>query len=154
MAGILVTPARRPVWVQVLVLAVLFLGGGAAGVELSRRLAAQSFLAQFVGLFSFAVAFVAGLHAWLGLAIGVGLWRLAARRPVSGRAAESRIPGGSIAFVPVCVAMVGFAGLLIGIAGSSLGVIATVGLYLILGLTYGIACWLCATSGYLPFPQE
>jgi hypothetical protein len=65
-----------------------------------------------------------------------------------------QIPPGSIAFVPVCVVLVGCAGLLIGVLGSSIGVITTVALYLMLGLAYGTACWLFARSGYLPFPQE
>jgi hypothetical protein len=49
--------------------------------------------------------------------------------------------------------LVGFAGLLIGLLGSSLGVISTLGMYALLGLGYGTACWLCARSGYLPFPE-
>jgi len=145
---------RRPVWIQVLVLVVLFLGGGAAGVELSRRLAPQSFLAQFVGLFSFAVPFVVGMNLWLGSAIVVELWRRVAGRRAVIRASTSDVPAGSAAFVPVCGALVPIAGLLIGILGSSLGVLGTVALYLLLGLSYGTACWLFARLGYLPLPQE
>jgi hypothetical protein len=57
-------------------------------------------------------------------------------------------------FLPISVALVGFAGLLIGILGSPLGLLATVGLYLLLGGFFGTACWLLARSGYLPFPRE
>lgn len=146
--------SQRPVWTQVLVLAALFLGGGAAGVALSQRLAPQSFLAQFVGLFSFAVPFVAGMNLWLGSAIVVELWRRVAGRRSTLQASRSDVPGGSAAFVPVCGVLVPFAGLLIGILGSSLGVLGTVALYLLLGLSYGTACWLFARLGYLPFPQE
>jgi hypothetical protein len=64
------------------------------------------------------------------------------------------IPAGAIAFVPACVLLVGFAGLLIGLLGSSLGILTTVGLYLTLGFGYGVACWLLARAGYLPFPRE
>ena len=66
----------------------------------------------------------------------------------------TEIPAGSIAFVPVSVAFVGGAGLLIGLLGSSLGILATLGLYVLLGVGYGVACWLCARYGYLPFPRE
>lgn len=64
------------------------------------------------------------------------------------------VPSGSFAFVPTCVLLAGFAGVLIGILGSSLGVLWTIGLYLTLGLLYGVACWLYARNGYLPFPHE
>lgn len=50
--------------------------------------------------------------------------------------------------------MITCAGLLIGVFGSSLGVIATTGLYLVLGLSYGVTCWLFARAGHLPIPQE
>ena len=142
-------------WVQATVVAILFLGGGAAGVGISQALAPGSWAAQFVGLFSFSLPFAIGMHAWLGLAIVTEVWRAIARRghPAS-RSSEVAIPSGSFAFVPTCALLVGFAGLLIGIFGSSLGVLRTTGLYLTLGLFYGVACWLYARNGYLPFPHE
>jgi hypothetical protein len=143
------------VWRQVFVLITLFLGGGSFGVWLSGRLAPDSILAQFVGLFSFSFPFAIGLHLWVGTAIVVELFRLIARR---GRrlAPEERsatMPG-SFVFVPTCAVIVTSAGLLIGVFGSSLGVLATTGVYLLLGLAYGVACWLFARAGYLPIPQE
>ena len=145
---------RRPIWHQVGVLALLFLGGGAAGVGLSQHLAADSILAQFVGLFTFSLPFVIGLKAWLGLAIGVALWRTAVRGPATPAEARAETPAGSIVFVPVSVALVGAAGLVVGVLGSSLGILATLGLYVLLGVGYGTLCWLAARSGYLPFPTE
>lgn len=140
---------------QVLVLTLLFLGGGSFGVWLSGRLAPESILAQFVGLFSFSLPFAIGLQSWLGAAIVVEVIRLIARRgrrlPPEQRSAT---PPGSFVFVPTCTALITCAGLLIGVFGSSLGVIATTGLYFLLGLAYGVACWLCARAGYLPIPQE
>jgi hypothetical protein len=146
---------RVSVRVQVFVLALLFLGGGAAGVGLARSLAPESWAAQFVGLFSLSLPFAVGMQAWLGLALATELWRAAKRggRPRNA-AAGADIPGGSFAFVPTCVLLVGAAGMLIGIFGSSLGLLATTGLYLALGLSYGVACWLYAKNGYLPFPHE
>jgi hypothetical protein len=143
----------RSGWLQALALTVLFLGGGVAGSGIAQRLAPDSIVAAFVGLFTFAVPFVVGLHLWLGLAIGIALWRLArhGRRGLSDT--PSPVPPGSAVFVPVCTLLVGGAGLLVGVFGSSLGVVTTVGLYLLLGLGYGTVCWLCARSGYLPFPE-
>jgi hypothetical protein len=139
----------------VFVLALLFLGGGAAGVGLSRSLAPESWAAQFVGLFSLSLPFAIGMQAWLGLALTTEMWRAVTR---GGRhasdAARTEVPAGSFAFVPACVLLVGAAGLLIGTFGSSLGVLLTTGLYLALGLSYGVACWLYAKNGYLPFPHE
>ena len=142
------------VWVQVSVLALLFLGGGAAGLGISRSLAPESWAAQFVGLFSLSFPFAIGMNAWLGLAITTELWRTIAGRRRPAGDARAAIPPGSFAFVPTCVLLVGLAGVLIAILGSSLGALATIALYVILGLFYGVACWLYARNGYLPFPQE
>jgi hypothetical protein len=140
---------------QVLVLVLLFLGGGSFGVWLSGLLAPESILAQFVGLFSFSLPFALSLQWWMGAAIVIELARLIARRgrrlPPEERSAT---PPGSFVFVPMCTACITCAGLLIGVFGSSLGVIATTGLYLVLGAGYGVACWLFARAGYLPIPQE
>lgn len=134
---------------------LLFLGGGSFGVWLALWLAPESFLAQFVGLFSFSLPFAIGLQSWMGTAIVVEVIRLIARRgrrlPPEKRSAT---PPGSFVFVPICTGVITCAGLLIGLFGSSLGVIATTGLYLVLGIGYGVACWLFARAGYLPIPQE
>ena len=76
-------------------------------------------------------------------------WRSPARD-----GARRDAPAGAFAFVPTCVLLVGVAGLLIGVFGSSLGVLVTTGLYLTVGFVYGVACWLYAKNGYLPFPHE
>ena len=122
---------------------------------LSDRLAPGSILAQLVGLFSFSLPFAISLQLWLGAAIVLEVWRVMSRRdrPAS-RQARSAPPRGSFVFVPTCTALVACAGLLMGVFGSSLGVLATLGLYVALGLGYGVACWLFARAGYLPFPQE
>ena len=146
--------SRRSPWHQVGVLAVLFLGGGVAGVTLSEFLAPESIVAQFVGLFTFPLPFVIGLQSWLGLAIGVAMWRTAVRGPATPDRARLETPAGSIVFVPISVVFVGAVGLVMGMLGSSLGILATLGLYVLLGFGYGTLCWLAARSGYLPFPTE
>ena len=142
------------VWTQVFVLALLFLGGGVAGLGIARWVAPGSFAAEFFGMFAFPLSFGIGMQNWLGLALVIEGWRTirrgGRRRPDSG---EPRIPPGSFAFVPISVLLVGGAGLLIALFGSSIGALATIALYLVLGLSYGIACWLYARNGYLPFPQ-
>jgi hypothetical protein len=146
---------QRSVWIQAAILAVAFFGGGAAGVGLSGRLAPDSAIAQFVGLFTFPMPFVVGMQLWLGVALITAVWRLLRGRSLAAAAAiRAGVPPGSIVFLPISVALVGFAGLLIGILGSPLGLLATVGLYLLLGGFFGTACWLLARSGYLPFPRE
>jgi hypothetical protein len=143
------------VWTQVFVLALLFLGGGVAGLGIARSVAPSSFAAEFFGMFAFPLSFAIGMQAWLGMALVTEAWRTIRRgfRPLA-KSGEVRVPPGSFAFVPVSALLVGGAGLPIGIFGSSLGVLWTIALYLTLGLFYGTACWLYARSGYLPFPQE
>jgi len=132
--GSLDPPQRVGVWAQVFVLALLFLGGGIAGVGIARSLAPESWAAQFVGLFSFSLPFAIGMNLWLGLAITTELWRAVRRRGRPASGAASPIPPGSIAFVPTCVVLVGCAGILIAMLGSRLGALPTVALYLTLGL--------------------
>jgi hypothetical protein len=141
---------------QVLVLTLLFFGGGVAGVLLPAWLAPGSFAAEAVGFFSFVVPFVIGMQAWLGLAIVLAVWGhlRRVRHPDAVRPTRADIPSGSFVFVPISTTIIGVAGLLIGFLGSSLGVIGTFALYLLLGLLYGTACWVAARSGYLPFGME
>lgn len=143
---------RRSVWLQVAALAAVFLGGGFAGARLSIALAPESLLAPFVGLFTFALPFIVGMHLWLGLAVIIAVWRLIRRVP--DRAAITQIPSGSFVFVPTSLLIVTLAGVLVGILGSTLGFFATVALYALLGVLYGTACWQLASRGYLPFPAE
>jgi hypothetical protein len=148
--------ARVSVWVQVFVMALLFLGGGVAGLGVARSVAPGSFAAEFFGTFAFPLSFGIGMQTWLGMALVTEAWRTIRRgfRPAARQPGEMRIPPGSFAFVPTSVLLVGGAGLLIAIFGSSLGVLGTIALYLTLGVSYGTACWLYARNGYLPFPQE
>ncbi|HZI82045.1 MAG TPA: hypothetical protein VFD69_21150 [Vicinamibacterales bacterium] len=146
---------RPGVWTQVFVLALLFLGGGVGGLGIARSVAPGSFAAEFFGMFAFPLSFGIGMQVWLGMALVTEAWRTIRRgfRPAA-KQGEVRIPPGSFAFVPTSVLLVGSAGLPIALFGSSLGALATIALYLTLGLFYGTACWLYARNGYLPFPQE
>jgi hypothetical protein len=149
------TASQPGIWTQVFVMALLFLGGGVAGLGVARSVAPGSFAAEFFGTFAFPLSFGIGMQGWLGMALVTEAWRTIGRgfRPAA-NPGDVRIPPGSFAFVPTSVLLVGGAGLMIAIFGSSLGALATIALYLTLGLCYGIACWLYARNGYLPFPQE
>ena len=147
--------AEKPVGLQVLVLATLFLGGGALGVGLAQWLAPGSFAAQFVGLFTFPLPFAISMHLWLGFAVALAVWRTLTRGPKKpDNHEQAEIPAGSVVFIPTCTGLVTFAGLLVGLLGSSFGVIGTAGLYVALGAVYGTSCWLFARAGYLPFPNQ
>jgi hypothetical protein len=141
------------VWAQVAVVAILFLGGGFAGLGIARFIAPGSLTAEVIGLFSLSLPFAIGMQAWLGLAVVTAAWR-AIRRRGQASANDAPIPPGSFAFVPTCVLLVGIAGVLIALLGSSIGALATIALYLTIGALYGTACWLYAKNGYLPFPLE
>jgi hypothetical protein len=136
-------------------MAILFLGGGVAGLGIARAVAPGSFVAEFFGTFALPLSFGIGMQAWLGTALVTEAWRTIRRgfRPLA-KTGEVRIPPGSLVFVPVSVLLVGGAGLPIAVFGSSLGLLTTIALYLTLGVAYGVACWLYARNGYLPFPQE
>ena len=147
--------AGKPLSLQVIVLATLFLGGGAFGVGLAQWLAPGSVAAQFVGLFTFSLPFAISMQFWVGSALVVAVWRTLTRGPKkAGHHEQAEIPGGSIVFIPTCTALVTVAGLLVALFGSSIGVIGTAGLYLVLGAIYGTYCWLFARAGYLPFPNQ
>ena len=144
-------PPRSP-WLQALAIAVLFLGGGVGGSLVATALVPDSDVAALAGLFTFPVAFAVGMPCWLGLALITALWGRVRQGPRKPRPHE--IPGGSIAFIPVSIAVASLAGLVIGLAGSRIGFLATAASYPVLGAAYGIACWRLARSGYLPFPAE
>jgi hypothetical protein len=155
--GHAIAPPRRAVAHQVTALTLLFLGGGAVGARLAAWLVPESIAAQFFGMFVLPMAFATGLQSWLGSAVAMALWRTVTRGPAT--AAErhverSGVPGGSFVFVPIALAFAAAAGLLVGMLGAAGGLVPTLIAYGVLGLGYGIACWRCARSGYLPFPQE
>jgi hypothetical protein len=144
-------PPRSP-WRQALTIAILFFGCGVAGSLLASALSPDCLAGAFIGAFAFPVAFAAGMPCWLGLALLTALWGRVRHGPRKPRPHE--IPGGSVAFVPVSVAVVGAAGLVVALCDSRLGFAATAALYLLLGAVYGVACWQLARRGFLPFPVE
>jgi hypothetical protein len=152
----------RSALIGILLLVVLFLGSGVAGVQLAQTVAPESFIAAFIGLFALPLAFASGLQLWLGLALFGALWQLLRRALGGARARASfseprsanRAPPGSFVFVPLSAAFGTLAGLVIGVTATTIGFFATAGIYAGLGLVHGVACWLAARSGHLPLPEH
>lgn len=143
-----------PVWRQVATLVVLFLGGGVGGVLLAERLAPDSIVAAAAGLFALPFTFAIGLRLWLGTGLLLAIVHRLRGRTFERQPGEVLIPGGAFVFVPLAVAFNGAAGLVVAIAGSSIGWVATLVLYPTLGAVYGSACWRLARAGYIPMPHE
>jgi hypothetical protein len=154
-------PVQRSPWITFPLTILLFMGSGIAGTLLAEALAPDSILAGFLGLFTLPLAFLLGMYLWLGLAILAAIgrlfrWLLGRRRGLqSDRSVlPSQIPPGSFAFVPASVVLSGFSGFFIALVSTTLGFLATLGLYVGVGLVYGLACWLLARTGYLPHLEE
>ena len=63
-------------WLTVPIVLGLFFGGGYVGARLSRALAPDSDVAEFVSFFTLPVAFAAGTIGWVVLAVPSALRRL------------------------------------------------------------------------------
>jgi hypothetical protein len=135
-----------------------FAAGPTLGIALARLVAPGSAAADAIGMFAFPIAFAAGLHAWLGMAIAgavVGLVRRLASgepaRPVAGEAAA--VPSGSFVFVPISIAAGVAAGIPVGLLSDTHSVLASTVLYAGSGALYGTAVWRLARAGHLPLPE-
>jgi hypothetical protein len=152
---------QRTAWITIPLLFLLFLGGAVLGMSLAERLAPESFVAAFVGLFMLPLAFILGMQFWLGLAllgaIGHGLRYLLGRARGSTarlpRTASSTIPPGSVAFFPIAALSGGVGGLITASVASRAGFLAVVLTYSVIGMAYGLLCWQLARRGWLPFPE-
>lgn len=142
-------------WLTVPITLGLFFGGGYLGEQVARVLAPGSGLAEFVSFLAFPTAFAVGFVVWAGASIPSAIRRLLMRSAPSGEKMDTTavVPPGSFAFIPVAL-VCGLA------AGAVVATISPVGfgwvlcLYAGLGLGYGVACWLFARTGNLPFPRE
>jgi hypothetical protein len=150
------TVLRRPIALTFPILAVLFLGGGIAGLVYAQRIAPDSGLAVFAGVLALPAAFVAGMQLWLGLAL-FAVFAGSARRLLGGRP-QARppvnvVPPGAIAFVFTSLATCLLAGLVLGAVATSGGFLSTFATVFSVGVVYGVLCWLLARNGFLPFPE-
>lgn len=148
-------------WLTVPIFFGLFFGGGYLGIQVSRVLAPDSGVAEFVSFLTLPAAFVIGMMAWAGAAIPAAVRRLVRRvlqRDRSPATAEKNlkaaIPPGSSAFVPVALVICLLAGTIVGALSPRMGFGWVLCVYAGLGLGYGASCWILARKGYLPFPRE
>jgi hypothetical protein len=156
------SPKKLPSpWFTVPIFFGLFFGGGYLGVQVSRVLAPDSGLAEFVSFLTLPAAFVIGILAWAGAAIPSAVRRfvlLVLKRDRSPsekeRGPNASIPPGSSAFVPAALVTCLIAGTVVGALSTRLGFGWVLCLYAGLGLGYGAACSMLARTGYLPFPRE
>jgi hypothetical protein len=139
----------------------LFFGGGFVGVQVSRALAPESGLAEFVSFLALPAAFVIGIAVWAGAAIPAAVRRFnrliregGRVSSVKDRATEAMIPPGSFAFVPSALLASTLAGGIVAMISRPFGFFWVLFLYSALGFVYGVICWRLARAGYLPFPRE
>lgn len=151
---------RSPLFTAVILFG-LFFGGGFVGVQVSRVLAPESGLAEFVSFLAFPAAFIFGFVMWAGAAIPAAVRRLVRLVREGGRVSpgkdgvpESMIPPGSFAFVPAGLLTCTLAGGVVAMISRPFGFFWVLFLYTVLGLVYGVGCWRLARAGYLPFPRE
>jgi hypothetical protein len=143
-------------WLSVPIFLGLFFGGGYLGILVSHFVAPESGLAEFVSFLAFPAAFVIGIFAWAGAAIPGAIRRLMLRSASSEKNTNANpvIPPGSFAFIPTALVIGLLAGAIVGAVSTSLSYRWVLCLYGGLGLSYGVACWLLARTGFLPFPRE
>lgn len=139
----------------------LFFGGGYLGIQVSRALAPDSGLAEFVSFLALPAAFIIGNVAWAGATIPTAVRRFVqlVLKPdgfpsVKEKSSKTLVPPGSFAFVPAGLATCLVAGMVVGSLSPRLGFGWVLCLYAGLGLAYGVACWKLARTGLLPFPRE
>ena len=148
-------------WLTVPLFFGLFFGGGYLGIQVSRLLAPDSGLAEFVSFLTLPAAFFIGIVAWAGAAIPSAVRRFASlalkmdrATSIMGKDSKATIPPGSFAFVPAALVVCLVAGTIVGALSPRWGFGWVLCLYTGLGLGYGSACWALARTGYLPFPRE
>jgi hypothetical protein len=151
---------QRPAIVTFPVTVGLFFGGGIGGIGLASFVAPDSIAGNFIGLLALPLAFIAGMNLWLGFALLTallhGIRRLLSRAPgsVPPLMGNRDVPPGAYSFVLAALATSAASGLVMAFLSTRLGFVATLALYLLVGLVYGMACWLLARSGFLPFGEE
>ncbi|MCB1043876.1 MAG: hypothetical protein KDC35_13115 [Acidobacteria bacterium] len=130
----------------------LFLGGPFLGFGMSPLIGLDADLPQFLFVLVFPAILIAGMFAWLGLAIlalPFTWWRKS-----KGETGPFTPPTGSFGFVIVAIVL----GVLVSSIAATWPGPHSFMTTLLVGTTiccaYGVLCWQLAKRGYLPFPEE
>jgi hypothetical protein len=146
----------RSAWLQLTAVFGGFLVGPYGALRLSATLAPGSELVQTVAVFAFVLIFVGGTLIWTGLGIAAVLVRtvpglLRGRLPAWPAGESQRaVPPGYGAYIVLGAAFGLLVGAVSGLA-TDLTVTATITIWTLMGTGYGLALWLAARHGYLPF---
>jgi uncharacterized membrane protein YfcA len=147
-------PGEKSPLLSILVVAVMFLGGGAADVGLAMWLAPGSQLASFVAFLALPFAFVISLVLWQGLTLLILLVRLIAGR--RGRAPREEalvtLRRKAIVMIPVPVVICAPVGLIVGLLGG--GVLLSTAAFTVVGMAYGVGLWALAQKDLLPLLES
>jgi hypothetical protein len=136
-----------------IILLTLFFGGGFVGEQLALALAPGSGFARLLGFLALPASFMLGFFVWAGAA-AFALMRRFAKEGVHPNQKPREIPPGAIGFLWSSVLSCLFVGALAGLVSKEHGVVFVSGVYVAVGLVYGVLCWQLAKAGWLPFPRE
>jgi hypothetical protein len=152
-------PSRNPAFVLAGVLVAL-LGGPILGAIVAHLTAPGSELAQTTSPLAFVLTFVGGMLLWFGVGvlsmIGDLLHRLLRgrwRTPRPTHDAETLVPAGHGAFLPLSLVLGALAGLVAGLASETGSFFMAFAIHLAAGGGYGALLRGMARQGYLPFPE-
>src|SRR5690606_37215227 len=136
-------PGERKPWRSVAVVAVLLLGGAAAGVGLAQWLAPDSYAASFLSFFVLPVSIIASLVAWQGVTLIFLFARLLSHRKRALPAdVNATLRRKAVIVLPIPPLICTPAGVLVGLLGES--VIAATALFAAVGIGYGLGLWALA----------
>lgn len=147
--------AERCPWCAALIAVGVFFGGGAIGNLLSAWLAPGSGVAALASFLALPAAFMISMVAWQGLSIFLAVIRylLKRQRPPPEMSELDVILGKAWMLVPLPVVFLAMAGMVTGII-SKTGFITVVMVYAVVGLAYGVGCYLLGRRGMLPLLED
>lgn len=154
------SPQRPHFLTQVLVSGTVFLSGPPLGTYLSKSVAPDSVIADFVGFSMLPFALITGLQLW-GLCADLKAiyhWVMRLSKKSRGQSSKSyseqsgSVPSGSFLLIVYFTAVTTLAGLITTAVSTVEGGLGTILLkYALLGMIYGSVCWSLVCCGYLKF---
>ncbi len=137
-------------FVQLIISAVLFLGGGYGGLRFAQCIAPDSAFASLSGFTMLPLAFISGMIAWQGFAIIAMLFGAKSKQTDGGE-----VPPGSIGLLIASIVVCGLAGGIVWMFNASTtDLVPVLGKFLGVGAGYGALCWILARVGLLPMMES